>query len=159
MPIYSLKIKAELEGIARLSVVDDVMWKFDIQSGDGGETKSGITVSKADVMELDGSKGEANFIVKWPGAKQQAYIKVLDMKAGSGDYTEDKSGQFVTIANFECRGLEIVSYLPGADFCVESTGGGKFGEVDLSDDWADYDEDNDVSVSIMEFESIVEKTK
>jgi hypothetical protein len=160
MPVFALKIKADLENVAKLSVRDDVMWKFDIQSGGGGDTKSGVTVTKDDVIELDGSKGEANFVVKWPGSKSQAYIKMLDMKAGTGDYTEDANGQYATVALFECRGLELVSYVPGMDFSAESTGGGKFEEVDMSEgDWADYDEDNDLAVSITNLESTIEKTK
>lgn len=158
MPVYSLKIKAELEEIAKMSVTEGVMWKFDIQSGEGGDSKSGITVTASDVMELDGSKGEANFIVKWPGSKMQSYIKVLETKAGAAEYTAEKSGEWVTIANFECRGLEIVSYIPGADFKAESTGGTIFEAVDLSEgDWAEYDEENELAVSIMNLEHMVMK--
>ena len=51
-------------------------------------------------------------------------------------------------------GIEITNWRPHATrFIVRSTGGATFEEVDLSEgDWADYDADNDLSVSITNLE-------
>jgi hypothetical protein len=38
-----------------------------------------------------------------------------------------------------------------------STGDFMFKEIDLSEDWADYDEENDISVSIMEIQTQIVK--
>ena len=57
----------------------------------------------------------------------------------------------------ECRGVIPVKWIPGADMNATTTGGFIFPEVDMSEDWADYDEENDLSVSIMAVESKIER--
>ena len=67
----------------------------------------------------------------------------------------------MSIARFECRGLEPCEFFPGTGFCALSsvsetvfgTEGGK-DPIDLSEgDWAEYDEDGDEAVGIYEFAS------
>ena len=108
-------------------------------------------------MELEGSRGDANFIMKWPGNKQQAYIKIVDIKGVTGNYTEDQAGKWVTVLGLECRGIVPTAWKVGRDFIAESSGGHFFEDVDLGDgDWAEYDEENDASVSVTNVESKVE---
>ncbi len=85
------------------------------------------------------------------GSKQQSYVKIVPIPKCSGQYT-DQTGEFVNIVGFECRGLELEAWLPSRDFSAETTDGVMFEEVDLSDPdgWAEYDEQNDKSVSITE---------
>lgn len=40
----------------------------------------GITVCPTDELELSGSRGTANYVMKWPGAKTESYIKVIHVK-------------------------------------------------------------------------------
>ena len=97
----------------------------------------------------------------WPGAKKQANLSVVEHK-GNQVVTDDKSGEWVQIAAFECRGMEVVAWHPAenGDFTAESTGGKVFEEVDLSEgDWTDYDDDNDLAVSVMELDSKIEVVK
>lgn len=54
MPIYVLKIKADLENITQLVATEHNLWKFDISSS-SGEVREGVTVSTADVIPLEGS--------------------------------------------------------------------------------------------------------
>lgn len=49
-------------------------------------------------------RGTANFVIRWPGQKRQASISLLEQKDCSEDYPADKSGEFVAVAAFECRG-------------------------------------------------------
>merc|ERR1719223_853751 len=157
MPLYLLKIKADLEGINKLIPLADNLWKLDIQN-DAGDTKSGITVSKADVIDLEGSKGQANYVMRWAKGAPQAYIKIVDVKKVDGSYKSDDSGKFVTVLGLECRGIEPIAWVVGEDFTAESSGGTTFQEgVDLSEDWADYDEEHDESVSVMNTEVKIEK--
>lgn len=112
-------------------------------------------MSSGDVEALDGSRGEANFVVKFPGASSQSYIKLVAVKNVSGEY--NKSGQWVTILGMECRGLVPVTWIPGIDFNATSTGGTQFDGIDLTEkEWADYDEENELSVSVMNLESKIE---
>lgn len=123
----------------------------------GCDKKDGITISKSDVYELEGSRGEANFIMKWPGNKAQTYIKIVDLKGVTGNYTEDDTGKWVSVLGLECRGIVPTSWKVGRDFVAESTGGHFFEDVDLTDgDWAEYDEENDASVSITNVECKLE---
>ena len=114
-------------------------------------------MSTEDVMPLEGSRGEANFIIKWPYANDQAYMKIIEHKTVKKAYTEDQSGEFVNILAVECRGLEPIAWYPSLDFQVESTGGTSFKDVDLSDrDWAEFDEEHDLSVSITDVDYKIE---
>ena len=49
------------------------------------------------------------------------------------------------IATFECRGWEIIDFIPSRGWkCVGKTGG-EFKDIDLTDlDWTDFDEDADI---------------
>eukprot|EP00597_Dinobryon_sp_UTEXLB2267_P002109 CAMPEP_0170059712 /NCGR_PEP_ID=MMETSP0019_2-20121128/1902_1 /TAXON_ID=98059 /ORGANISM="Dinobryon sp., Strain UTEXLB2267" /LENGTH=152 /DNA_ID=CAMNT_0010265061 /DNA_START=50 /DNA_END=508 /DNA_ORIENTATION=+ len=151
-------MKAELENINKLIPIENNLWKFNIKSQDGMDSREGITVSKGDSLELSGSKGEANFIIKWNSSNPQSYIKIVDSKGVSGMYTADNAGKYVTILVLECRGIEPTSCIPGEDFSAETSGGTVFSNIDLSDgDWAEYDEENDASVSITDVVYIIEK--
>ena len=158
MPIFLLKIKADLENISTLRPVEGVCWKFDIESSDG-ERKEGITVSSTETIELEGSRGDANFVMRWHKGSPPSYIKIVPVKKVDGSYNTKDGGTFATIAGFECRGLTITKFIPGEDFTATSAGGTVFEAVDVSDgDWADYDDQNgnDLSVSITNFESKIE---
>ena len=156
MPTYVLSIKCELENIERLTPLESNHWKFDVE-GSSGDIKEGITVSSVDEMELDNSRGIANFVMKWHGDREQSHIKIVPIKKVDGTYKATDSGNYVQILAMECRGLVPVKWHPMCDFSATSTGGFKFDEVDLSDDWAEYDEENDDSVSIMGLESKIER--
>jgi hypothetical protein len=153
MPIYVLDIKADIENIKKMTVLSDVLWKFDI-ANTSGEVKEGITFTSVDDIELQGSRGTCNVVVKWPGEKSQAYIKIIELKKCVGEYNEEQSGTFVPILAIECRGLEPTRWIPGRDFRVEGTTGTVFDNVDLGDPdgWTDFDEQNDACVSIMNLE-------
>lgn len=126
----------------------------------GGEVRNGITISSDDVYPLEGSRGEANFVIKWPYATDQSYIKILTNNRGvKPSYTADDSGNYVTILGLECRNIEPTAWHPSFDFVIESSEGTTFDKVDLSDrDWADYDEENDLSVSITNLEYKIESS-
>jgi len=60
-----------------------------------------------DVIELEGSRGTANYIMKWDKKdQQQAYMKILDVFNYS-----NKSNEFSTIMRVECRGMTTRSKL------------------------------------------------
>jgi hypothetical protein len=158
MPLVLLKIKAELENIAELKLVDGFALQLDIEN-EGSERKT-VTVSSTDVEELEGSRGDANFVVRWGKGAPQAYVKIVPVKKCDGTYKAENSGQLVTLLGLECRGLTVTKWHVGAgDFDATSVGGTNFNGIDLTDsDWADYDDQNgnDMSVSVTAFECKVE---
>lgn len=121
----------------------------------GGDERKGITVSTEELIPIEGSRGEAHYVMKWPTATEQSYIKIIPHKEVAEAYTADNSGEFVAVLALECRGIEITKWHPSFDFDVETAGGFRYDheKVDLSDrEWAEYDEENDLSVSIANLE-------
>lgn len=151
MVLYVLYVKADLENVGTLEAPPLHRWCLDVKEPTGDETRTGVFVSDEEVLEVAGGRGEAHFLLKWPGAKQQAQltvvhdVKKLKLRAVTGD----DSGEFVPIVAFECRGLEPYAWHPESGYRVTSTGGSAvFDDVDLSDDWADYDDDGAQSVGV-----------
>ena len=158
MPLVLFKIKADLENISSLKLVDGFALQLDVEN-EAGERKTGVTVSSTDSEELEGSRGDANFVMRWAKGAQQAYIKIVPVKKVDGTYKADNTGKLVTLLGLECRGLTVTKWHIGADFDATSVGGTIFNGVDLSEnEWADYDDQNgnDASVAIMAFEYKIE---
>ena len=102
--------------------------------------------------------GSANYVMKWPGSNQQAYIKIVQVKKCNNSYDMEMSGQYSAILALECRGLEPIAWIPSSDFEAETITGKLFPTVDLSEgDWCDFDEDNDMPVSVMGLDYRIEK--
>jgi hypothetical protein len=78
MPLFLLKIKCTLDGVAEMAPIPGALWKFDIESG-GGDSREGITVGANDEYELTGSKGTANYVMKWDRNAPESYIKVREI--------------------------------------------------------------------------------
>jgi len=134
------------------------------------EVRDNIVIDPTQYLEQEESSREPpyHFAIKWEGSKKRSVIEVLDDDAVKTALkknkkmefpralTEDDSGKFVPVLALECRGIEPYAYHPmGGEFVIVSKGGKKFSEdVDLSEgDWGDYDEENDMSVSVSDFES------
>ena len=145
------------------------------------EIREKVVINPEEYIDQEENSREppCHFAIKWDGSKKRSTVEILDSdackstlkksgkkgKGGKGnqgevgiprEMTAEDSGEFVPVLALECRGVEPFSFYPmGSEFVVVSEGGGKFDEdVDLSEgDWADYDEEHDISVSVSEFES------
>lgn len=113
-----------------------------------------MVVSTDEVIELSGSRGTANFAMKWvPDSKHQAYLNVMtELKGIIKPLTADHEGKYVPIVAFDCRGLEPIAWLPNDSFIVKGAGGRMVWEdVDLSEgEWVEYHESCGGEVSIMD---------
>lgn len=153
MVVFLLEIKANLENVAKISLPDGHEYCIDIQNSAGEDTRQGVRVSSARDQDLPGSRGTAHFMLKWvKDAKHAAHLTVTPVKNVTRAYTEKDSGSFVPIIAFDCRGLDPIGWHPEDGFLVESPSGQRWQDVDLSEDWAEYDEKLGDSVSIMELE-------
>jgi len=167
MVVIVLKMKADLEGVEKLVFPPDHEWVLDVQQSNGTEIRKGITISSSEECEIQGSRGTANFVLKWEGAKAQSSMSIYTPSRSGplkgvtlGEYTSAHSGTFQPIAAFECRGLEPISWQPTGGYIVENEKGGKHEGVDLSSkEWVDYDSENDLSVQIFDLEFVLEATK
>lgn len=119
----------------------------------GSEERKGVVVDPTEQVEIEGSKGTCHLQIKLPGMRQPASISVVE----TGAYTE--AGKFGVVAKLECRGIEVTGWTPHPDtaFVVEAESGKEFGDVDLSEDYCEFDEEAGAPVSVLEVETKVEK--
>ena len=136
----------------------------------GDEVREKVVFNPNETVEQEEGSREPphHFRLKWEGSKKFSVLQVLDAKEAAAAlkkkkykgeepraYTGDDSGNFVPILALECRGLEPYAFHPMQDeFVITSEGGCRFDEeIELGEgDWADYDADNDVAVSLEEIE-------
>ncbi|KAF5827838.1 hypothetical protein DUNSADRAFT_18628 [Dunaliella salina] len=132
-----------------------------VQEAGGTEVRKGVHVSALEQHELPGSKGTANFILKFDkGSKSTASISIVDSKDLKGVLrgltAEDAdAGKFVPVAALECRGLEPIGYTPESDWMVEAANSQtKWDDVDLSEgEWTEYDEKAGEGVGVYKIRS------
>eukprot|EP01024_Parvocaulis_polyphysoides_P024997 TRINITY_DN22807_c2_g2_i1.p1 TRINITY_DN22807_c2_g2~~TRINITY_DN22807_c2_g2_i1.p1 ORF type:complete len:163 (-),score=28.22 TRINITY_DN22807_c2_g2_i1:75-563(-) len=155
MVMFLLYIKAELENIGSLKLPEGYSYCITVKNSAGEDVREGVYVSAAEEHEMAGSRGTANFVLKWVrDARSNASLNVTEVKKVTREYTGEDSGQFVPIIGFDCRGMEPIAFHPENGWIVTSSGGKVFDDVDLREnEWADYDEENDLQVNILEFES------
>ena len=151
MPLFLMQIRlSEIENVQSLVLKENNTFVFDISNG-SGEVKQSQEVSTLDEIEIEGSRGKANYCMRWTKGAPQAYIKIETIKKCNGSYLSSSLGEWVTVVGFEARGLEMDTVRPSNYFDVISSEGKRFclAEADNEEDWADYDEDRDQSVSYM----------
>ncbi|PRW59434.1 DUF866 domain-containing [Chlorella sorokiniana] len=150
MVLLLLCIKLEeMENVESVSLPADVTYTMTIKDATSDYTREDVVIDPAEVHDLEGSRGTANFRIKFDkSSKHQAYLNVEAVKGVTRAITGEDANKSVPVMGFECRGLDLVSYKPGV-FIVKSKGGATF-EADLSEgEWADFDEKLGESVSIM----------
>ena len=104
------------------------------------------------------SQVHANFVMKWSESKRDCNISIIELKDFTrNQYTAGDVGEFVPVVAFECRGCDVVGFKLHDPFEIESTGGYVWKDAELDDaEWCEYDEENDLSVMLTEFESKIE---
>ena len=170
MVLLVLYIKATLENVREIQFPLSLPFHLNIKDPVGFEERENVTVDPQNVNELENSRGEAHFTVKFEGQMKQSSIVVLDEVKNvfkkEASIPESEDGRLVTIRGFECRGVDIT----GFDKFSESSGSGSvtvtskagtvFEDVHLDEDWYEYCEKGGESVSVtdVEYEFRVEKS-
>ncbi|GFH51319.1 hypothetical protein CTEN210_07795 [Chaetoceros tenuissimus] len=177
MVVYILYVKAELEGIGSISISPTANLCMDVRNpSTGDEIRERVVIDPNEFVEQEEGAREPphHFSLKWEDSKKASTLTVLSaaelktaLKKKKGkskgkdpymirNVTAEDNNEYVPVAAFETRGIEPYAFHPmGGEFIVESEAGMQFDaeDVDLSDDWADYDTENDIAVSITEFQS------
>lgn len=150
---YALLLKADLDGAASLKPAANT--SFCISVAAGSEERKDVIVDPTETVEVEGSRGTCHLQIKLPGMKQPASISVVE----TGAYSSASSGEFAVVARLECRGVEVTAWRPHPDtaFVVEAESGKEFADVDLSEEWTEFDEEAGAPVSVLEVETRVEK--
>jgi hypothetical protein len=167
--LYNRTIELRRDANLRISVMNPL-------SGD--EVRENVVFNPNETVEQGEGARESphHFTLKWEGSKKASILQVLNEKEVASalkkkkkkykgetprSYTGDDSSNWVPILAMECRGLEPYAFHPMQDeFVISSEGGFTFDEeIELGEgDWADYDADNDMPVSLDElkfkFESV-----
>ncbi|CAH0476931.1 unnamed protein product [Peronospora belbahrii] len=161
MVLFVLYIKVDLENVETLMAPAFHRWCLDVKEPRGDEKREAVVVSDEATVDIAGGRGAVHFTLKWPGATKPSQLTVVrDIKNLTRHVTGADSGTFVPFVGFECRRLEPYAWHPESGYRVVAAGRhGAFDEVDLSEDWAEYDEEGEQSVGIygIEYKFLVHK--
>lgn len=105
-----------------------------------------------------------NYKCKSCERKSQIDILIETFKPWTLEEAEKSNDGFVTMVQFDCRGVDIESWDPlnhaQTGIVANATGSEEDMEVDFSEgEWSDYDADNDQAVNIFGVESHTIKVK
>ncbi|KKA28845.1 hypothetical protein TD95_000249 [Thielaviopsis punctulata] len=151
--MFALYLTAELNGVTNLrpndSEEEPFWYTFTVQCTSCRETNpKPVAVSRFEENELSGSRGEANFVWKCKNCKRESSASI---KAAPAAYEQNEPAKRQKILEFDCRGLEFTSFSAEGKWLAEGLESNtKFTEVELTEDWFDYDEKSGEEVSIVD---------
>ncbi|CAJ0582756.1 unnamed protein product, partial [Mesorhabditis spiculigera] len=152
MPFFALALSAELSNVTRLgpSDIEEFRWhlKFRCQSCEEVSEKwHWAVLTEGSSIDLSSSRGAAQFAEKCPGCGRVNTLRVVEKSFK--EYSIEKNGQFQHIARFECRGMVPIEFKPSDGWhCYGEETDTHFDDIDLSEDWAEYDEKAQLPVEI-----------
>mmetsp|Transcript_28239 Transcript_28239/g.41720 ORF Transcript_28239/g.41720 Transcript_28239/m.41720 type:complete len:183 (-) Transcript_28239:103-651(-) len=176
MPLFFLMMKAETENVGSVTLRQDANLRISVRNPlNPDEVRENVVIDPSEIIELDGTtcsrEPSHHFHLTWEGSKKASILQVhsgaekaISVLKGSSkkkykgetprSYTAEDSGNWVPLLLLECRGMEPYAFHPMEDeFEITSEAGCAFNEnIELDDDWADYDADNDAPVSLSEIE-------
>ena len=93
-----------------------------VKDSTGDDERKGVEVTSTHEEELPGSRGSANFALRWhKDSKMPAHLNVQEIekeaKTKAKDilraaYTAEDEGKWIGIVGFECRGMEVTDWHP-----------------------------------------------
>ena len=102
-----------------------------VKDSTGDDERKGVEVTSTHEEELPGSRGSANFALRWhKDSKMPAHLNVHEIEKEAktkakdilrGAYTADDEGKFIGIVGFDCRGMEVTDWqpqVPCASLCL-----------------------------------------
>eukprot|EP01061_Rhynchopus_euleeides_P007599 TRINITY_DN16675_c0_g1_i1.p1 TRINITY_DN16675_c0_g1~~TRINITY_DN16675_c0_g1_i1.p1 ORF type:complete len:181 (+),score=98.78 TRINITY_DN16675_c0_g1_i1:62-544(+) len=148
---FQMRFKAEMEGVGRLVLEKDARINLDCQHPSSSEAYPNLWVMQEEELEIPNSRGTCNLVVK-VGDKRHGTLKFENF-AKDFEYTEEQSGTFVPVCEFECRDLEPTKWIIDSSDWIAfgKEDRTKFDEVKFEDGaWFDYDENEECEVSVQE---------
>eukprot|EP01012_Entosiphon_sulcatum_P066648 TRINITY_DN95999_c0_g1_i1.p2 TRINITY_DN95999_c0_g1~~TRINITY_DN95999_c0_g1_i1.p2 ORF type:complete len:164 (+),score=39.91 TRINITY_DN95999_c0_g1_i1:29-493(+) len=149
---FDVFFKAELENVTDVILPQTEDWHFVVEfDGDDRE----VYFSPSEKHEIPGSRGEACLVLHSKETKRHATVEVTQLFSA---YTEEDSGKWKCIASFECRNCSLKAFRPARGWrCVATGSEVPYEDIDMSDDWSEYDSKSEASLSIMHAEGKVEQ--
>lgn len=106
-----------------------------------------------EVLEVSGSRGEANLVEKCKLCSRVNTVAIVSDSIGKYN-AADHNEEWQPLIQLDCRGLEPIDFDPRMGWTAVGTESGTvFDEIDLSEKvWADYDEKASEATEIADFE-------
>ncbi|KAK3946370.1 hypothetical protein QBC46DRAFT_369606 [Diplogelasinospora grovesii] len=150
--MFALTLTAELTGVTNLRPKDDEQnpfwYTFKVQCTSCRETHpKPVAVSRFEMNDMSGSRGEANFVWKCKNCKRESSATIT---AAPSSYEQTEPPKPQKILVFDCRGLEFTEFSSEGEWLAEGVdSGSKFTGIELTEgEWFDYDEKAGEEVSI-----------
>ena len=154
MVVHLLYFKADLDNVDSVQFPEDHEWLLGFRDNSGDERKN-VCLCATESIDIPGSRGSANLLLKFPSGNSSASISVVPVKGIDRKYT--KSGEFQAVLAIESRGAEPFEWKPTGFYTAETKDEKIFDNVDIKDgDWCDFDEDASCSVGIYNAETKIE---
>ncbi|KAL2051260.1 hypothetical protein ABVK25_008509 [Lepraria finkii] len=158
--MLALALKADLTGVTNLLPLDTpeepFFYIFKVQCTSCREVHPNwVSVSRYELNEVSGSKGEANFVWRCKTCKRESTAII---KNAPRAYSHSSPPQRQNIIEFDCRGLEFVEFKADGEWMAKGLESPtKFSGIDLQEgEWFEYDEKagEEVSIKDMKWEII-----
>ncbi|KAI8055630.1 hypothetical protein BDF22DRAFT_617566, partial [Syncephalis plumigaleata] len=114
-------LSAQLENVALLQLSDSFEFYF------------------KETYAMPNSRSEAHLVMRCKFCTRDNSATFV---GNTRDYSGEKSGEFQTLAELDCRGLEPVEFEPRVRWIyVQANSGVRYDDVDLTEkEWVEYDE-------------------
>jgi len=146
MPIITLLIKADIENVASLIPEADINWSMKVKCSNCGEI-SGNAVYISSTESQSTGRGSSNLVMRCKLCRRENSVDIV--KGSLKNYSEEDNGKWIEIAQFDCRGFELLNFEFINGWTVVSTGGTRYENIDLSqNEWVEYDSKLQNSVGI-----------
>ena len=160
MVVLDLIIEFNCENIEKVFVERDFEWNFIVKCSSCNEEHPNV-ISFQEGDEVEGSKGSTslvNFALKCKNCSREGFISFL--KDSKREVVSKNSKAKGSLACFDCRGIDIVQWMPkdGISAIAEESGT-VFENVDFSDIWVEYDEKTQNNCQIEDFKQKFERRK
>ncbi|KAM7256262.1 hypothetical protein ACFE04_012003 [Oxalis oulophora] len=156
---FLLRITGDLENVANLQPqggCDDPNFSyfFKLKCGSCGEvTEKETCVQLSDTMPLPTGRGTTNLIQKCKFCGREGTVTMVTGRGAPLTLDTAEKGDWASIMKFDCRGFEPLGFVFGDGWKVQSVAGTVFENVDLSEEFYEYDEKGEVSVMISNLSS------
>lgn len=152
MPLFDIKVKASLEGATQISLGSDYSLRVKFTCGSCREASDKFSVfTWEDEVEVPGGKGTANLTQSCKNCKAPCSVSIMS-KRSDAVYTaeEAEAGKSKTIATIECRGVTPCDAECGPGWVVTGPSGIKWDDVSLDEEFAEFDEGADASITVLD---------
>jgi endogenous inhibitor of DNA gyrase (YacG/DUF329 family) len=129
-------------------------WLLDLTCSSCGEER-GTTVTLDPTKTVESNRGRKSFhlILKCPSCGREQYVTVKENS--ERDVSGEVSEEWQSVLQLDCRGVDVSGWHLG-QYVLTTPSGMRVPDADLTDgDFADFDEDLNKSVEVLEAETRV----